>query len=265
MGHQRFTTLFSFLLIGAILFLGACTQGSTTTETVHEEVHWGYTGEAAPENWGELSPEFVLCAEGLGQSPIDIVDSQASAEDLPALSFNYQPIALNEINNGHTLQVNYSEGSFIEANGTRYDLLQFHFHAPSEHTLNGQNVAMEMHLVHRSAEGKLAVVGVMINPGDVNHAYDLVWDYMPANNGDTREVSTASINANDLLPAERSYYHYVGSLTTPPCSEGVEWYVLTTPVLLSEGQIASFKAIMNNNNRPVQALNDRSIEVDTTP
>ncbi len=265
MEHRQSTTAFTFLLIIAIMLVAGCTQRVSTTEPVHEEVHWSYTGEEGPEHWGELSSEFVLCAEGLGQSPVDIVDSQASAEDLPALSFSYQPTTLNEINNGHTLQVNYGQGSFIEANGIRYDLVQFHFHAPSEHTLNGQNTAMEMHLVHRSAEGKLAVVGVMINQGETNHAYDLVWDYMPANSGSTIEINSVTVNANDLLPTERSYYHYVGSLTTPPCSEGVEWYVLTTPVELSEGQIAGFTAIMNHNNRPVQALNEREIEVDTTP
>jgi carbonic anhydrase len=229
----------------------------------HEKPHWGYEGEAGPEHWGSLDPSFAACGEGKSQSPVDIVHADATPQDLPNIAFHYQPTAVKIINNGHSIQVNYDPGSYIEVEGTRYDLLQFHFHAPSEHAFDGQLLDMEMHLVHKSAEDKLAVVGVMLKGGAENAAYQPVWDNLPAEEG-PEQVIDLQVNAADLLPAEQLTYRYSGSLTTPPCSEEVSWFMMTTPVELSAEQIAAFEAIYKGNNRPVQPLNEREILVDTS-
>lgn len=235
------TLLLSLLLAGAV--------------AAQEHVHWSYEGKEGPEHWGELSPDFALCAAGVEQSPVDI---PASAAVNPAdLVFNYQPSALKIQNNGHTIQVDYDPGSTLEVDGVPYELWQFHFHGPSEHTLNGEFSPMEMHLVHRSAEGGLVVVGVMIEGGDENEALAPVWGNLPAEEMEAETIPGASVDANALLPAERSYYRYNGSLTTPPCTEGVKWLVMSTPIELSGDQIAAFEEIIHANYRPVQPLNER--------
>lgn len=235
------------------LLVGTLLAGAVVAQ---EPVHWSYEGEEGPAHWGELSPDFALCSSGKEQSPVDIPASTPLNES--GIAFNYQPTAVNILNNGHTIQVNYDEGSLIEVDGTKYNLLQFHFHGPSEHTVNGQSYDMEMHLVHQNADGGLAVVGVLIKSGSENPAFAPMWDNLPAEEGGPEMVSGASVNASDLLPADRAYYRYNGSLTTPPCSEDVKWFMLSTPAELSEGQIDAFEAIMHDNNRPVQPLNDRS-------
>lgn len=175
-------------------------------------VHWTYEGAEGPEFWGELRPDS-LCSTGQEQTPID---APATAPTNPAdITFNYQPTALTIFNNGHTVQVNYDEGSSIDVGGKTYNLKQFYFHTPSEHTLKGQPTDLEMHLVHQSADGQLAVVGVMLKQGAENSTYAPVFNNMPG------AVNDVTVNAADLLPAERTYYRYNGSLTTPPCSEGV--------------------------------------------
>lgn len=225
-----------------------------------ERAAWGYEAENGPDVWGQLDPGYVLCAEGTLQSPIDLVDA-ASAE-LPAIVFNYQPSVMDVHNNGHTIEVAPAEENRIEIDGTVYELLQFHFHAPSEHTLAGRSFDMEMHLVHRNEEGTLAVIGVLIGQGNENAAFNTMWEQLPAAPGETNRVENAAIDADDLLPDDRSTYRYDGSLTTPPCSEGVRWNVLTTPIELSETQIAAFKALVHDNNRPVQPLNERELLLD---
>jgi len=166
------------------------------------------------------------------------------------------------VNNGHTIQVNYNEGSSIKVDGMTFELKQFHFHGPSEHTINGQYFELEMHLVHQSADGSLAVVGVLIREGAENPAFAPFSDHLPTKSGEEYS-SQDTINADDLLPASRLSYRYSGSLTTPPCSEGVKWLVLTTPIEMSGTQIASFKDIIQNNNRPVQPHNGRDIMIDS--
>ena len=220
-----------------------------------EKVAWGYGEENGADVWGQLDPDFILGAEGTMQSPIDLAD--ATSSELPGIVYDYSPSAMNLHNNGHTIEAAPVEANGIEIDGMRYELLQFHFHAPSEHTVNGQFFDMEMHLVHRNEEGTLAVVGVLIEPGDENPAFDPMWAQLPDAAGVTNSVENATVNASDLLPGERQTYRYDGSLTTPPCSEGVKWNVLTTPIQMSESQIAAFKAIVHDNTRPVQPLYDR--------
>jgi carbonic anhydrase len=239
--------LFS-LVIGLMAFSG--------TAAASGPVHWGYEGEEGPEHWGELSPDFAACSEGMQQSPIDI---PATAPVNPAdIVFNYQPTALNIVNNGHTIKADYDEGSSIEIDGKAYNLLQFHFHALSENTIDGNYSDMEMHLVHQSDDGEYAVVGVMMDRGAENPAYAPVWDNMPAEEGDPQTISGTSVNGMDLLPQDQSYYRFDGSFTTPPCTEGVKWFVMSNPVELSDAQVATFEEIYSGNYRPVQPLNDRT-------
>ena len=227
-----------------------------------ETVCWGYEAENGPDVWEQLSPEYRLCGAGIHQSPIDIVNPTPAK--LPSITFNYQSTSLNTRNTGNTIEVAYQEGSWIEVEGTKYHLLQFHFHAPSEHTVTGNLFDMEMHLVHKSEGGKLAVIGVFIETGSFNTAFDSFWNYLPQLQSESQEIKDVTLNASNLLPNPKSTYRYNGSLTTPPCSEDVKWLVLTTPIEMSHSQIAAFKAILYGNNRPVQPLNGRELLVDTT-
>ena len=225
-----------------------------------EKVEWGYDAENGPGVWSCLSPEFVLCSEGTHQSPIDLANPTAST--LPPIAFNYGTTALNVRNNGHTIEVASSSENWIEVDSARYELLQFHFHAPGEHTVAGKSFDMEMHLVHQDENGTLAVIGVLIEQGAENAAFAPLWAHLPGAPGPAQHHENVAINAEDLLPGARHAYRYDGSLTTPPCSEGVKWFVLTTPVELSAAQIAAFTAIFHGNNRPVQPLGERELLVD---
>lgn len=228
----------------------------------HDAPHWTYEGEAGPDHWAALSEEFAACGSGLAQSPIDI--GEPAEADLSNIVFHYSPSAIKVLNNGHTVQVNYDTGSYIELDGMRYDLAQFHFHAPSEHSVDGVLADAEIHLVHKSADDKLAVVGVLLNEGAANEAYQSVMDNLPATESPETTVA-AMVDAAALLPAVQTTYRYAGSLTTPPCSEGVAWNVMTMPVELSAEQLAAYTAIFSGNNRPVQALGDRALAEDSTP
>lgn len=253
-------TLKSVVTASALAFAlsiipAACSQAS---ETSHP--HWSYEGESGPEHWGAISGDYAACSQGKTQSPIDI--STTKDEPLADISFAYKPSKTNIINNGHTIQVNYDEGSSITLNGAQYNLAQFHFHDPSEHTVGGKPFAMEIHLVHKNAKGELAVVGVLIKEGMENAALAETWKSLPKK-ADEKMTLKAGINAEDILPKDRAYYRYSGSLTTPPCSEGVNWLVLKTPVEMSKAQIEAFKEIIHANARPVQPLGDRTIGAKT--
>jgi len=216
--------------------------------------HWSYEGQEGPEHWGELSGDFAACKSGVKQSPVDLKE-QVKAELMP-LEFNYKTIPLKVLNNGHTFQVDEKGGGTLKFQGQEYQLVQFHFHTPSEHMMEGQAHEMEVHFVHKNDQGQLAVVGVMINPGKENAALKAAWDNMPKDAKDV-EVSGAAINAGDIMPSGRNYQHYIGSLTTPPCSEGVRWIVLNEPIEMSQEQIDAFKAVFHHNARPVQPMHDR--------
>ncbi len=231
---------------------------------------WGYEEVATgPANWGKLSAKFVACAEGTSQSPIDIVDS--SPATLPVFRAVYAPSQLrivhhehmsDVVNTGHSIQVNYPQGDTLVLGEDVYALAQYHFHSPSEHTVKGKQYPMEMHLVHKSADGRLAVVAVLIEEGAHNAAFDPVWANLPKQKGVETHLEHVLVDMDDLLPADRSTYRYEGSLTTPPCSEGVMWMIFRTPVQLSPEQVATFRAVMLGNNRPVQALHGRKVATD---
>lgn len=222
--------------------------------------HWSYEGEAAPANWGKLDPKFATCATGKNQSPIDIGSTKPGSGKPPGLS--YAKGTTEMVNNGHTVQVNYAPGSSLSVDGRTFELKQFHFHAPSENTVNGKHFPMEGHLVHADAQGNLAVVAVMFSEGAANPALESLWKAMPSKAG-AKSALKDPVSAADLLPKERKYYRFEGSLTTPPCSEGVRWMVLQKPVTASKAQIEAFrKAVGFANNRPVQALNARPVSTE---
>lgn len=249
-----------------MVILSGCTksapEGTYETSDAEEQHHFTYTGEYGPEHWSELDPSFTACGIGKSQSPIDLTG--ATAKDITNIAFSYQPTKIHIINNGHSVQVNYDPGSYIEVDGQRYDLLQFHFHDPSEHEVDGMSFPMEMHLVHKNDEGQLAVIGVFLNKGAENAALKPVWENLPVEAGSKKDAES-QVNAIDLLPAVQTTYRYSGSLTTPPCTEDVSWFVMSNPVELSEGQIVAFAQIYHGNNRPVQPSNNRKIVVDITP
>jgi carbonic anhydrase len=243
--------------------VGAGTLGTSlfgylsTSVSASEPVHWDYSGENGPDHWGELSTEFQTCQLGQQQAPIDL---QSPIEaNLGSLVVNYSEAPLKLINNGHIIQVNYESGSSMTANGETFNLLQFHFHHPSEHRLNGQTFDMELHLVHQSNAGRMAVIGVMLKSGQANPILQPIWDAIPDQQGPERIVQGKTINANQLLPADRHFYEYYGSLTTPPCSEGIRWFVMAQPLEVSSEQIQRFTALFSRNARPVQPLNNRFV------
>ncbi|HEY9903190.1 MAG TPA: carbonic anhydrase family protein [Candidatus Sericytochromatia bacterium] len=226
---------------------------------------FSYGGYKNPTNWDELSPSWGVCESGTKQSPIDIKPSLLGNVLSPAanIQFNYQSLTNFPVqNNGHTIQVNYpypSGTSTMTIDGKTYQLVQFHLHTHSEHLINGEAAALELHLVHQNPQGELAVVGVMIENGAINNDLQTVFASMPKQEG----VNTANgtINASNFLPANKSHYTYTGSLTTPPCSEGVKWIVLQNPITASQAQIDAFTNIFQVNARPVQDLNGRTIQL----
>jgi carbonic anhydrase len=221
--------------------------------------HWEYRGKHGPAHWAELGPEFQGCALGRAQSPIDIRNAQKA--DLPALQFTYGRVAPSIVNNGHTIQVNVKPGQSVRVGDNAYELLQFHFHTPSEERINGKASAMVAHFVHRNAEGRLAVVGVLIEAGKANPGFESILSHLPAQAGETLTVDGLEIDLASLLPAEQRYYEFDGSLTTPPCSENVRWMVMTKPVTVSRAAIQRFRKLYQDNARPVQPLNGRVVRV----
>ncbi len=218
---------------------------------------WGYKGEIGPDRWGDLCVDYKLCKSGKAQSPIDI--RKTVKTDLPPVEVNYSEIPLTVLNNGHTIQVNCESGGYVIYNGKKYNLLQFHFHTPSEHLFNGQVFPLELHLVHSDEEGNLLVIGVMLKEGSENPVIKKVWNFMPLEKGEVTKEDV-KINPEQLLPESRGYYTYDGSLTTPPCSEGVTWIVMKEGIEVSKEQIDRFRSVYDLNARPVQPLNERVVK-----
>jgi carbonic anhydrase len=221
--------------------------------------HWNYRGATGPGRWAQLGSEFGACRPGRAQSPIDIRQDTVQKAELPPIVFAYKRSPLKVIDNGHTIQVNYAPGNTIDIGGHRYELVQFHFHRPSEEKIDGKHYDMVAHLVHKDAEGRLAVVAVLLAPGAINRMVAAVWSNLPSHKETEVAVQGVEIDASDLLPSDRAYYTFDGSLTTPPCSEGVTWFVLKHPSTLSNGEIERFARAYSMNARPVQPLNGRRV------
>jgi len=238
-------------------FCAAALLAASSVALAAEGAHWGYEGEAGPERWGSLAPEYGLCSSGKNQSPVNI-KSVADAK-LPILRFDYKSSVTEVLNNGHTIQANFAPGSILHVGTRAFELKQMHFHVPSENQVQGKEFAMEGHLVHQSNEGQLAVVAVMFTPGKARSGIARIWKQMPEQAGSAVPFE-GQLTANALLPRKRGYYYFSGSLTTPPCSEGVSWIVMKQPVQSSEAQFRQFSEVMHHpNNRPIQSLNARIV------
>lgn len=219
--------------------------------------HWSYGGEGGPETWGELKPEFSTCRLGQRQSPIDI--REGIRVELDPVKFDYRPSAFNVLDNGHTVQVNVAPGNTITVGTRRFELLQFHFHRPSEERINGRQFEMVAHLVHRDLDGRLAVVAVLMDQGRQHPLVQQVWNNLPLEKN-VNEPGSSAIDLTQLLPEDRRYFTYMGSLTTPPCTEGVQWIVLKQPAMVSYEQVSVFSRLYPMNARPIQRAGDRLIK-----
>ena len=243
------TSIFVSLIIVGLYLTSAAFAG--------EKVHWGYSGHEGPEYWGKLNPKYSPCSEGKNQSPINLT-GMIEGELLP-ITVNYQAGGNEILNNGHTIQVNYMPGSTINVDGHQFELKQFHFHSPSENTIEDESYPMEAHFVHADQKGNLAVIALMFKTGAKNAELEKAWNQMPEKS-DEKNVLPKHIDANILLPQSRDYYRFNGSLTTPPCSEGVWWLVIKQIATASKEQIEQFSHTMHHpNNRPVQPVNARII------
>jgi len=242
------------------LFVAGCTNVPEAKHTSEHAPHWGYTGESGPAHWGDLAPEYALCANGTEQTPIDIVPATRDAVANPVVQ--YQAGAVTVVNNGHTVQANAAPGNRIVVDGVEYSLAQMHFRTPSEHHVNGVPALAEVHFVHKATDGTLAVVGVLVQAGREDN---LAWaPFVAALATNVDETTATTLDWPTLLPTDLTTYRYRGSLTTPPCSEGVQWMVLQTPIMLSDAQIAAFTVAYDGNARPVQELNNRTVVTDSS-
>ncbi|RXK00310.1 hypothetical protein CRU98_03890 [Arcobacter sp. CECT 8986] len=226
----------------------------------HEKLaHWGYAGEEAPANWANLDTRYNMCKDGKHQSPINLTSDNVIDANLGDITFYDDSFASTFENNGHTLKVNFKSGNMIEYGSKEYSLLQMHFHTPSENQIDGKSFPMEAHLVHKDANGNLLVIAVMFEQSDESNVIlNKLIKKLPSKVGDKRELES-DIYGYDILPEDREFYSFDGSLTTPPCSEGVKWIVLKNPVGISDSQLEDFKNIMQENNRPIQEKNNRYI------
>lgn len=267
--RRRFVKTISVLPAG--LLLAACGDptatsipglprtAAPTTAAVPAKAEWGYEGAEGPEKWGTLDTAYAVCSSGKTQSPIDIAGS-FQPSPLKVIKPAYSASATHLENNGHTIQFNYDKGSVLNVDEKQYDLVQFHFHSPSEHKIGGKSYPLEIHLVHQAADKSLAVIGILFEEGADNPLLAQFWDKLPAAKGEKANAAT-SINIKDELPTAKNYFTYEGSLTTPSCSESVRWIVMKNPIVASKAQVEKFKQATGGHStaRPVQPLNGRII------
>jgi carbonic anhydrase len=223
------------------------------------EAHWEYEGVNGPQAWGRLKPEYAMCGLGKRQSPINIDESITLRGPAEAIGFDYNTSSATVVNNGHTIQVDVTGDNGIIVRGSRFQLIQLHFHHPSEEQVNFRRFAMVVHLVHRNYLGQLAVVAVLLDPGPANAVINNFWTYMPLGKGDRVPMPRGSVDLAGLLPKDQRYYQFMGSLTTPPCTEDVLWLVLKQPISISHEQQRLFAQQFPNNARPPQPINGRVV------
>jgi carbonic anhydrase len=250
---MRRRAILKLLGAGALAACPLCATGALAAGK--GGARWSYHGDGGPEHWGDLDPGFAACSTGNQQSPVDLRDSTPAG--LEEVQIFWRPVQLDVLNNGHTIQVNTAGGGFMVLDGRKFELLQFHFHHPSEHTLYGENFPMEVHFVHKSADGDLGVLGVFMAEGEEHPTINTIWRNVAVRGGSQR--SEEFITPDMLLPDDRAYFRYAGSLTTPPCSEVVNWAVMAQSITVSRRQIEAFGNLYPMNARPLQALNRRFI------
>lgn len=247
-----------FLISSFIFLFSGCSDHDEHDTHQQHVAHWGYTGQGAPAYWGGLKKEFETCSKGQMQSPIDIVPTQHT--HLSTLHFDYISPSTTIVNNGHTVQVNVASGNLVTINNKEYELKQFHFHSPSENTIKGEHFPLEAHFVYQSYDGHLAVIALMFTEARENSRIKKIWEKLPTKSGQEMLIHLTPKEMKQILPHNKSYYKFMGSLTTPPCTQGVQWIVLKTPMTASKEQIEKFFNIFkHSNNRPVQATNSRAI------
>ena len=254
------------LLVVAVILVPASPRGQDAEQRQKYvspwKTPWSYEGATGAEHWSELDPDYAACNAGKEQSPIDIRNTQKA--ELPAIVFEYKSGPLKYvINNGHTIRVDYHDspgtGNFVIVGDKRYQLTQFHFHRPSEEYIHGKQYDMVVHLMHKANDGRIAAVAVLLKAGSANATIQQIWEHMPKAEGQ-EEVAGFEVNPAGLLPHDAAYYTYMGSLTAPPCTEGVTWFVLKTPVDISEEEIYAFAKLYPHDVRPIQPLNGRVVE-----
>jgi carbonic anhydrase len=223
----------------------------------HANDTWNYSAQFGPNHWGDLSADFATCKTGRHQSPIDIRNPKRA--DLPPIRFDYKPSPLHIIDNGHTILINYAPGSVMLVGGKKYVLQQFHFHRPSEERVNGKSFEMTVHLVHADEEGHLAVVAVLLQQGADNALVHELWQELPREKGRETRKDNIQIDVSQIVPVDHRYYTFSGSLTTPPCSENIRWFVLEHPATVSAEEIEKFSGLYRNNARPTQPLYNRIV------
>jgi carbonic anhydrase len=255
---MRKKSMMAAMIGAAVVAAGMVTPGMPRAQW---KTHWSYEGADGPEHWGDLDPAYAACQSGKEQSPIDI--RNAKKAHLPDLRFEYKRGPLHIINNGFTaVRVNYAagNGNYLIVGGTRYELRQFHFHRPSEEQIGGKPFDMVIHLMHKSSDGQMAGVAILVKAGRPNATVEKLWKYMPKTPGKEQLIAGVEVNPEGLLPRNIAYYKYMGSLTAPPCSEGVTWFVLNTPVEVTTEEIEAFARLYPHDVRPVQPLNGRVVE-----
>lgn len=222
---------------------------------------WDYLGRTGPLNWGKLDPAYRACSKGRAQSPVNLHKARLN-KALKAIEFHYIGGPVTLVNDGHAIVVQVVPGSYIVAGGVRYDLVDFTFHHPSEHAVDGDLYDMEVDLLHKSADGKLAMIGVLLseNRDFPNAVLSTLWRHLPVKPGQTEKITDVMVNPGGLFPADPGYWTYTGSLPAPPCTEGVQWFVYETPVKISTAQVDAFTRIFKMNTRPLQSLHGRRIE-----
>ena len=244
----------SRLLLMSLLLVGA--MGDSWAAEEHEASHWSYEGQESDAHWGMLSQAYMAYEAGSHQSPIDI--SMPRHAQQQQLVFHYQSGLVRALDNGHTIQVNVPPGNELHLNGRTYYLNHLHFHDPSEHHVDGRTYPMEIHLVHRDRKGHVVVIGVFIATGSPNQSLADIWAMLPMKAGELG--AEHPFNPQDLIPHNTHHFSYHGSLTTPPCTEGVQWIVLRDPTVMSTQQIEQFASIIGQNARPVQPLHGRGVQ-----
>lgn len=245
---------FYIVIILAIFYSGEA-------QAEEKGIFLGYEGGSGPMDWEDLASfltmDLYLCREGTHQSPIDI--NKALERKPQNLVSDYSPTPIRILNNGHTIHLSYNSGSTVNWKNKIYNLIQFHFHSPSEHTINGKHYDMEMHLVHKTQDHQFLVIGILIKKGMHNPNIQKIWDRIPTMKNKEVYFQNDLLNVDNLLPPEKEYFYYSGSLTTPPCLENVNWFILKTPIEVSGDQILFFQKYIKNNARPTQNLNNRII------
>lgn len=277
--HFRKIIFCHFVLAFCITATASCTtkvkqngqgQPAQLTQKSARPAHWGYEGEIGPANWASLNPVYSICGDGTHQSPVNIIKKDVKGGTTWSLDYKTTSLRIAHhehvddiIDNGHTIQVTVDEGSTFTLEGKTYHLQQFHFHTPSEHTLDGKHLPMEMHLLHQSDDGSLAVIGVLFKEGaEPNENFNKLIANLPNAKGEDKHLPEVNLELNVHIPKDKIAYHYTGSLTTPPCSENVQWLILQHFVSLTPEQIREFSSRIGPNSRPVQKLNDRTVHLD---